>query len=209
MRTFNRSLKFFSAVTLFFFCWSFLPLWQAVAWAVETQKSGVSSQKSGGSRNADFGMRNGKPEAATTGDRFEKALESIREKIGKAEEKASKNQDFTAEVAEVKAKRADIESADIEFRKEFATTEKKLKDAKLPKEILDRHVKFVKHYEDNLKELKANLDDIEKQKADSRQLRAALTKAKDHLEKTKAPSRHQEARPEEFAVQGKESVNDG
>jgi transglutaminase-like putative cysteine protease len=187
MRTRYRVLRSISAITLFFFCWSFMPLWQAVAWAAENQKPGVNSQKS-------VGKQQPENRTMTTGDRFEKALESIREKIGKAEEKASKNQDFTTEVAEVKAKRADIESADVEFKKEFAATEKKLKDAKLPKEILDRHAKFVKHYEDNLNELKTNLDDIEQAKTASDR-RAKIGKTRLHLEKTKAPSKHQKLDP--------------
>ena len=31
MRKFYRFLRVLSAITLFFFCWTFLPLWQAVA----------------------------------------------------------------------------------------------------------------------------------------------------------------------------------
>jgi vacuolar-type H+-ATPase subunit E/Vma4 len=99
---------------------------------------------------------------STTGERFEKALEAIRENIGRAGEKADKGEDDAKEREIIKSKRTEIESADSEFRKEFAATEKKLKDAKLPQEILDRHYKFVKHYDDNVKELKTNLDDVDK-----------------------------------------------
>jgi hypothetical protein len=186
VKTFFRMLRIIAAVTLFFFSWSFGPIYAAVAYAAESKQKAQSADPSqsplakGGSRGV----------GQASGDRFEKALEAIREKIGKADEKTSKNQDITTEVAEVKKQRVEIEKLDVELKKEFTATEKKLKDAKLPQEILDRHAKFVKHYEDNLKELKTNLDDIEKLKADSRQLRAALTKAKAHLEKTKAPSKH-------------------
>ncbi len=155
-----------------------MPLYAAVAWAAEPRM-----------RNADFGMRSETQKTATTGERFEKALETIREKIDKAQEKTAKNQDATAEVAEVKAKRTDIEKIDIELRKEFSATEKKLKDAKLPKEILDRHYKFVKHYEDNLAELKANLTGIE-QSAKGIAFKKAIQKTKAHLEKTKPPTKH-------------------
>ncbi len=184
MRTFFKTLRISSAITLFFFCWTYMPLYAAVAWAAEPRM-----------RNADFGMRNETQKTATTGERFEKALEAVREKIGKAQEKLALSKvegtaDITAEVAEVKAKRTDIEKIDIELRKEFSGTEKKLKDAKLPKEILDRHYKFVKHYEDNLAELKANLEEVGKYAAGSKQGKEALKKAKAHLEKTKPPTKH-------------------
>lgn len=145
-------------------------------------------------RNADSGMRNKKPELSTAGDRFEKALDAIRENVGKAGDKEDKGEDDTRERDAIKAKRADIESADVEFKKEFSATEKKLRDAKLPKEILDRHYKFVKHYENNLKELKTNLDDIEQAKTGSDR-KAKIEKARLHLEKTKKPSTHQKLDP--------------
>ncbi len=190
MRSFYRSLRIISAVTLFFFVWSFLPLYSLVAYAAEPTRM----------RNADFGMRNEKPEPATAGDRFEKALDAIRENISKAGEKLALSgaegagEDDTREWDIIKAKRAEIESADGEFKKEFSATEKKLKDAKLPKEILDRHYRFVKHYEDNLKELRANLDGVEQAKTKSDR-RAKIEKARLHLEKVKAPSKHQKLDP--------------
>jgi hypothetical protein len=200
MRAFFRILRILSVVTLFFFCWTFLPLWQAVAWATEKQPR---------MRNADFGMRNGKPEPATTGERFEKALEDIRENVGRAEKKHERGEDDKAEREHIRSKRTEIDSIDVELRKKFAATEKKLKSASLPKEILDRHYKFVKHYEDNFAELRANLDGHEKaQKAqDKVKAKEYLRKAKLHLEKTKAPSRHVPLDPNKLpfrTVKGKE-----
>lgn len=55
------------------------------------------------------------------------------------------------------AGKGELSGLDVEIRKQFAETEKKLKDAKLPAEILERHYKFVKHYDDNLAELKGNI----------------------------------------------------
>ena len=98
---------------------------------------------------AGFSQRHQRPE-----ERFEKALEDIREKVGQAEQKSGRGDAATEEIEGIKAKKAEIELLDVELKKEFAATEKKLKDAKLPKEILDRHYKFVKHYEDNLAELR-------------------------------------------------------
>ncbi len=191
LKTFFRMLRIIAAVTLFFFAWSFLPIYAAVAYAAEGKAQSADPSQSplakGGSRGV----------GQMSGERFEKALDAIREnvsrageKVGKADDKAGRGDAATGEIDAIKKQRAAIEAADVEFKKEFAATEKKLKDAKLPQEILDRHAKFVTHYEDNLKELKTNLDDVEKLKADNRQLRAALSKAKAHLEKTKAPSKH-------------------
>lgn len=41
-----RVLRILSAVVLFFFLWTFGPIYAAVAWAAEKQKSSVNSQKS-------------------------------------------------------------------------------------------------------------------------------------------------------------------
>ncbi len=185
MRTFHRVLRNISAITLFFFCWSFLPLWQAVAYAAEREarKSGISQDQVASSKGQ------GRPE-----ERFEKALDGIRENVDKVRDKEDRGEDDTRERDAIKAKRADIESADVEFKKEFSATEKKLKDAKLPKEILDRHYKFVKHYEDNLKELRANLDGVEQAKTKSDR-RAKVEKVRLHLAKVKAPSKHQKLDP--------------
>ncbi len=184
MRTFYRALRSISAVTLFFFAWSFLPLYSFVAYAAEPEGQGTRGQGPGPRVQGSGG----------SAERFEKALDAIRENVAKARDKEDKGEDDTREREAIKAKRAEIESADGEFKKEFAATEKKLKDAKLPKEILDRHYKFVKHYENNLKELRANLDGVELAKTRSDR-RAKVEKARLHLAKVKAPSRHQKLDP--------------
>lgn len=196
MRSFYRSLRIISAVTLFFFVWSFLPLYSLVAYAAAPEGPGARGQGPG-ARVQDAGKQG--PGAGVQGsggsaERFEKALETIRENVSRAGEKAVKGEDDSRERDVIKAKRAEIESADGEFRKEFSATEKKLKDAKLPKEILDRHYKFVKNYEDNLKELRANLDGVEQAKTKSDR-KVKIEKARLHLEKVKAPSKHQKLDP--------------
>ena len=213
VKSFFRVLRIFSVITLFFFCWSFLPLYAAVAYAAEKQGAGSRPDKIGakGSGSADpsqspLGKGGSRGVGTTSGDRFEKALEAIRENVSKAGDKADKGEDDAKEREIIKNKRAEIESADSEFRKEFAATEKKLKDAKLSQEILIRHYNFVRHYEDNFKELKTNLDDVEKAttKADRK---AKITKAKAHLEKTKTPSKHVPLDPNKLPhrmVKGKE-----
>jgi hypothetical protein len=187
MRTFYRTLRILSVTTLFFFCWTFLPLWQAVAYASEKQKSEVRSQKS-------EGLQKTEPRTQTAGERFEKALEDIREHIGKAEEKSRQGKEPIDEINAIKSRKTEIESIDAELKAEFAVTEKKLKDAHLSSEILDRHHKFVKHYQDNLKELVANLTGIERAGTKA-EIDATVKKAKDHLEKTKPPRRHKALDP--------------
>lgn len=202
MRTYSRPLRVISAVALFFFLWSFGPAYAPIAWAAEKQQQVRSANPSqsplakGGSRGV----------GSTSGERFEKALEAIREKVITADDKVNKGQDVTAEVAEIKKQRTGIESLDAELRKEFSATEKKLKDAKLPKEILDRHYKFVKHYEKNLKELKANLAGIERS-AKGTAFKNTIQKTKAHLEKTKPPTKHVPLDPNKLpfrTVKGKE-----
>ena len=202
MRTFNQVMKIIAVVTLLFFSWTYLPVYAVVAYAAESKQS---AERKGQSVAAD-GSRGLQPaQAQRPEERFEKALEDIREKIGKAEEKAGRGDAVTEEIESTKAKKAEIETLDIELTKEFAATEKKLKDAKLPKEILDRHYKFVKHYENNLKELAANLDSIENVKADKGKLKAALAKTKAHLDKTKPPSKHVPLDPNNLPFQNRKA----
>ena len=175
MRIFYRFLRFLSATTLFFFCWTYLSVWQVAAFALEPK---AAPPVNGGNKAPD-----------SSGDRFEAAVESIRENVSKAEEKEAKAQDAAAELESVKSKKAEIDALDAEVRNEFAATEKKIKDTNLPREILDRHAGFVQHYNDNIAELKSNLNAIEKAKTRT-QLKAALLKAKLHLDKVKAPKKH-------------------
>ena len=182
MHAFFRTLKIISLITLFFFSWTYLPMYQIAAYAAEEKQNTVASRQKTGEGK--------KPKKQRTEEKFEKALEKIREKIEKAEEKSRRGDAATEEIKAIKIKKSEIETLDIELKKDFAATEKKLKDAKLPKKILDRHYKFVKHYENNMAELKANLEAVEQYTADSKQGRAALKRAKIHLEKTKPPKRH-------------------
>jgi len=187
VKSFYRLLRSITYFVLFFFCWSYLELFQIPsAFAAESRKAiGVSSERA---------TRTAENRPQTTGDRFEKALEAIRENISKAGDKAAKGEDDTQERAVIRAKKSEIEASDVEFKKEFSSTETKLKDAKLPKEILDRHYTFVKHYEDNLKELRTNLDGIEQAKTKSDH-KAKIEKARLHLEKTRSKTNHKPFNP--------------
>ena len=181
VKTFYRTLRFISAIVLFFFVWTFGPIWQAVAFAAESRKAS-GARREGTTRAADTRLM-------TSGEKFEKNLESIRELVNAAEEKSNKGQEPAAELDAIKAKKAQIETIDAELKSEFAATEKRLKDAKLPQVILDRHAAFVKNYEKSLAQLKSEIDDIDKAKTTSDR-KAKLEKTRIHLEKVKLPKKH-------------------
>ncbi len=180
MLTFFQALRVVSVITLIFFSWTFLPLYQIAAYAA------VSNQES---KKVSSGPKKQKPE-----ERLEQLLDDIREKTSKAEEKAVKGEDAASEIDAIRTAKAKIEPLDAELRQEFSATGKRLKDANLPKEILDRHTKFFKNYEDSLSELKANVDAIEKAKTPSA-LTTELFKTKKHLDKVKPPKKRKPLDP--------------
>ena len=102
--------------------------------------------------------------------------------------------DDKARRQKLKSKRGEIDAVDAEIRRELAATRKKLKEAKLPAEILQRHKAFVRHYESNVSELKAELKEIEGATTPA-ETETARKKLRQHREKTKAPSRHQKLDP--------------
>lgn len=178
MRNFLQVLRSIAVVTLVFFCWSYLPLYQMAAYAATKQERRGAE----GSRRLQS-AQNPKPE-----EQLEKLLDDIREKTAKAEGKAAKGEAATTEIESIKASKVEIDSIDNKLKKEFADTERKIKDSNLPKEILDRHSKFVKNYENNLAELKANVEAIEKAKTPS-EVTTAFTKTKKHLDIVKPPKK--------------------
>jgi hypothetical protein len=107
---------------------------------------------------------------------------------------ADSKADLATKKQRIRARKAEIEALDSEIRRQFAETEKRLKKAKLPDKILKRHYKFVKHYEDNLNELKANLDSVEKAKDEKAALKA-IEKTRKHLKRVEAPKKHQPLDP--------------
>jgi transglutaminase-like putative cysteine protease len=129
----------------------------------------------------------------------QKKTEGPEEKLAKATDKLQENladpkADIETKKQRLKAAKTEIEALDPEIRKQFAETEKKLKDAKLPDEILQRHYKFVKHYDDNLAELKGNIERIERAK-DKTEAEAEIDKTAKHLKKVKAEKKHKPLDP--------------
>ena len=165
----HKFIKTLAVVVLFFFSWTFGGVFQ-VAYAIDNLPQTPSNTDS---------SRTPKSE-----ERFQKAIEEIGEIL------ENPTIDGETKASRVKAKRAEIEDLDIDIRKQFAQTEKKLKDAGLPQEILQRHHKFVKHYEDNLNELKDNLEGFQKSRSE-----AWAEKAKAHLKKVKPPKKHKPLDP--------------
>ena len=166
----HKIFKPISIAVLFFFMWSFAGFCQ-IAYAVDQHLI----------KESPINHRLSKSE--TPEERFQKAIEELEEILDTPEV------DREIKAKRAKGKRAEIEELDTEIRKQFAETEKKLKEAGLPDEILQRHYRFVKHYEDNLKELRENLGAIEKAE---RGVAAGveMEKAKRHLERVKTPKRH-------------------
>ncbi len=183
VKTFSRLLRILSTIVLFFFVWTFGPIWQAVAFAATKQKTDARGQRTdkNQSQRAAAGSK-------STADKFEKALEDIRANVTRTEGKVTKGEDASSEIQALKAKKSEIETLDAELKGQFSATEKRLKDAKLPKEILDRHYAFIKHYENNVSTLKAEIDDIEKAKGKSDRT-AKIQKVREHLEKVKPPKK--------------------
>src|SRR6266545_2649272 len=171
---FRRYSKTIAAVVLCFFTWTsggVFSVAHAAQDAVKKEKAKEQQKRAEG------------PE-----ERLAKTTEELQEAL--ADSKA----DIETKKQRLKAAKTEIEALDPEIRKQFAETEKKLKDAKLPDEILQRHYKFVKHYDDNLAELKGNIDRIEKAK-DKAEAEAGIEKAVKHLKKVKAEKKHKPLDP--------------
>src|SRR6266568_7012632 len=101
-------------------------------------------------------QRQQKPEGAE--ERFSRLTEDLTTAL------ADPKEDVESKKQRLIAGKGEIETLDADIHKQFAATEKRLKDAKLPAEILERHNRFVKHYDDNLSELKGNLERLDKAK---------------------------------------------
>jgi hypothetical protein len=161
-------LRWVAIIVLCFFSWSFLGIFD-IAYAIDRSLEQPSH-------------KNYRSRGQSEAERFQKAIADIERTL------EDPTTDSQTKVQKITPKRAEIEDLDIEIRKQFDDTEKKLREAGLPNEILERHHKFVKHYEDNLNELKANLKTIEQTKGLG--LEIEIDKAKSHLQRVKPGKRH-------------------
>ncbi|MDD2850685.1 MAG: transglutaminase domain-containing protein [Desulfuromonadaceae bacterium] len=172
---FRRYSRIIAAVVICFFTWTsggVFSIAHAAQDAVKKEKAKEQQKK-----------KSEGPE-----ERFAKATEELQEAL------SAPKADAETKKQRLKAAKTEIETLDPEIRKQFAETEKKLKDAKLPDVILQRHHKFVKRYDDNLAELKGNIERVEKAK-DNKEAEIEIDKVEKHLKRVKAPSRHQKLDP--------------
>ncbi|MBI5634423.1 MAG: C40 family peptidase [Nitrospirae bacterium] len=183
----NPVIRIISIIVLAFFTWSFGGVFE-VAYAVKesSQPSTVSPQ-----------WKNNSSQPLATNSQTETKKDRAEEKFGKAIEDIENilkddKADHETKKQRIRSKKAEIDVNDIEIRKQFSETEGKIKD--LPEVIKKRHGDFVKHYDDNFRELKANLDDIDKAK-DNTEVEAKIKRAKAHLEKVKPPKKHKALDP--------------
>ncbi len=170
----NLFIKIISIMALFF-TWMFGGVFD-IAYAV---RNGLEPGSKG---QGSILIGNQQPKKQGTEEKFQKSIVDIEQALTDA------STDTNTKKNKLKTKKTEIDSLDIEIKKHFAETEKKLKDDGLPYEILERHHNFVKHYEDNLKELKDNLDAIDKAKT-KHDVDREIGKTKEHLEKVKPPKK--------------------
>ncbi|MEW6054877.1 MAG: transglutaminase domain-containing protein [Nitrospirota bacterium] len=175
----NLALKIIAVLILFFFTWTFGGLFD-IAYAVKNSQQAIGSRQESKSK----GNQQSKPEKPE--EKFQRTLDEIEQIIQEVEKVGSLEDE---KKNKLKTKKTEIDALDVEIKKQFAETEKKLKDEGLPQEILDRHYNFVKHYNDNLKELKDNLDAIDKAKTENERGKE-IEKAKKFLEKVTPPKKH-------------------
>ena len=194
----NFPIRAISVTVLFFFCWTFGGIFD-IAYAIKNsdQQSAISNQQK---ENNQKSLQGSRPAKKKPEEKFQKTIEDIEKTL------TDTTSDTDTKKNKLKTKRSEIEGLDTAIKKQFSDTERFLKGKGLPPEILDRHYKFVKHYEDNLKELKSNLDAIQKHSAKSKELSDAIDKTKKFLEKTKAPSKHKKLDPNKLPHRTAEPV---
>ncbi len=161
-------------IVLCFFTWTFGGVFD-IAYAIKNSDElrGASSEVKDQQQNTTQ-----KPE-----EKFQKTIEDIEQIL------TDTSTDTDTKKSKVTGKKGELESLDIEMKKQFSATEKKLKDEGLPYEILERHYDFVKKYDNNLNELRNNLDAIDKAK-DKKETDTAIEATKKFLEKVKPPKKH-------------------
>jgi transglutaminase-like putative cysteine protease len=162
----NSPLKIISIVVLAFFIWTFGGLFD-IAYAIKSSDSFTTPE---------YNKKGKRPE-----EKFQDTLNDIKDIL---EDRAI---DIKTRKNNLKLKKKYIESLEDDIKTQFSTTEEKIKG--LPDVIQNRHRDFVKHYQDNLKELKKNLDAIEKAKTDT-EIETEIEKTKGFLKKIKPLKKH-------------------
>lgn len=173
---FRKHSRIIAAIALGFFTWTSGGVCSlAHAAQLESKKSKTTAVQQ-------------KKKTESPEERFSKITEDLENTL------ADTKVDVGGKKTRLTAGRDEIDKLDVEMRAQFAATEQKLKAAKLSAAILERHRKFVKHYDDNLNELKGNVERVEKAK-DNAEAEAELSRVHEHLKRVKAPSVHQKLDP--------------
>jgi hypothetical protein len=142
-----------SAVSLFFFMWSFAGL-RDVALAA---KNGVDTPALKQERMAkELAVRGNRPEA-----KLEKAVGDIERIVKDYGKKISADERQTAK-EELKLKKQEIQALDVEMKKQFAETEQRIIKKKLSPKKLQLHRDFVKKFEADFAALNRRLEAVEK-----------------------------------------------
>jgi transglutaminase-like putative cysteine protease len=198
---YSSTLRIISTIVLSFFTWSFGGVFD-IAYAIEnSRESGVNSQESSKAAKTPAYPSVATDSQSSRGKRAE-------EKFGKDIEEIANilkddRSDHETKRQKIKGKKAEIDADDVEIKKQFRDTEDKIKD--LPEVIKKRHRDFVKKYDDNLRELRTNLDDIDRAKSD-REKDLAQRKAREFVDKVKPPKKHQALDPNKLPHRTEEPV---
>lgn len=177
----HKVFKPIAVVVLAFFLWTFGGVFD-IAYAINDRIQNSEA------RSQNLKTNSPQPNTQRPEGNFQKTIESIGQIL------SDTATDTDTKKNKLRTSRAAIEALDVELKKQFSETEKFLKDKGLPNEILDRHYKFVRHYDDNLKELKANLAAIDKAKTKD-ETDSAIGTTKARLEKVRPPKRYKPLDP--------------
>ncbi|MFZ3137777.1 MAG: hypothetical protein WA126_10355, partial [Thermodesulfovibrionales bacterium] len=189
----NLIIRIISIVVLIFFTWTFGGAFD-IAYAIKNSSQHTAGGSQGNPTKITQQAKTQKPE-----EKFQKAIDDIEAVFN------DPAIDTNTRKNKLKAKKSEIEGLDVDIKKQFAETEKKLKNEGLPPEILERHYSFVKNYDKNLNELRNNLDQIGKGK-DKSETDTAIEKTKKFLEKVKPPKKHKPLDPNKLPHRTMEPV---
>jgi len=130
---FRRRLRPIASLILVFFSWFCIEPWNYALAAQAAPKPKAASSK--------------QPKSAS--QKFEASLRATKDLIEDLDRKVADDKDITLTLGSLKAHRQIIEAADADILAEFAATETKLINKKLPAVILERHRKALADYKAN------------------------------------------------------------
>jgi hypothetical protein len=191
---FKRRLRPIAVVILLFFSWFCIEPWNfAVAAQSPTKSAKVSSKEKGPS------------------EKFEETLHNIKNLTQTLDQDLAADREIQSKINQLTEQQKNISALDAAVQNEFAETEAFLKAKNFPAEILDRHVKALAEYQQNIQSLRKNLDETvrlhgEQKRAKGKgdfkaadqkksELKAKLKTAKSYLEEKVKEPPHQKLDP--------------